>query len=407
MYHRLKSSRKFTLLGGLYITQFLGLGFIITAVPAILRDQGASLSQISTVYTLGFIWSIKFLWAPLIDRFGLTQCGHYRGWLLLLQTCMILTLASAATFTISSQFSQLMIIFALFSMFSATQDIAADALGVNMLTPQERGFGNSIQIAGGFIGNLIGGGGVLVCYAYLGWQASLYVLAAATMLPLLNIWRYQEPSPTKDSVVPTVSYRDLTGFFKRPQAFGWMAIVMTYTLGISSAYALISPMLVDMNWSLDRIGFATSILGAIISIIGAVSAGIIMHYVERKLAMLFANVLVGIAVIALLPIAHGSDQALLAYFAIGLLMFAFGASSTMLATMMMDKSQPHTAGTDYTLQYSLSSMAGFVLSSLSLVLAENYGYANVLYLSLALVGIAQWIVWHNMPARHNLCFTFR
>ena len=72
--------QKMILLGGLYTSQFLGISFVITALPAILRQSGVGLGKISWIYGLGFIWSINFLWAPLIDRFG----GHYRSWILVM-----------------------------------------------------------------------------------------------------------------------------------------------------------------------------------------------------------------------------------------------------------------------------------------------------------------------------------
>ncbi|MEM7533210.1 MAG: MFS transporter [Chloroflexota bacterium] len=384
---------KMVLLAGLYITQFLGLGFILTAVPTIMRENGASLDEIGIIYALGLIWSIKFLWAPLIDRFGSKQHGHYRSWLIVLQCIMIALLVGAAFFDIGSQMGILAIFFALISMSSATQDIAADALGVTILEPEERGLGNGIQMGGGFIGNLIGGGVVLMAYQWLGWTASLLILAVGTALPLINILRYQEKPAPADARAEKVGYRDIIRYFRRPDVGRWIAVLLTYGLGISIAYALINPMLVDLGWTLDRIGFAVNIVGSLVSIAGALMAGRLVEILGRRTAMILANVLVGISIFALFPTAQGMNNTAIIYGSICLMLLAYGANSTMLATMMMDKSDPAVAGTDYTLQYSISSIISFILAGSALALAESIGYMGVLATAIGAVAISLVLVW--------------
>lgn len=384
---------KYWLLGGLYITQFLGLGFIITAVPAIMRENGASLDEIGVIYLLGLIWSLKFLWAPLIDRYGSKKHGHYRSWLIVLQSLLMVTLVIAAFFDISTQLNTLALLFALISLFSATQDIAADALGVTILKPEERGLGNSIQTAGGFVGNMIGGGVVLIAYQSLGWTASLLILAAATALPLLNILRHKEQPAPADARAEKVGYRDMIRYFRRPGVGRWVPILLTYTLGISSVYGLINPMLVDLGWTLDRIGFATNIVGSVVSIVGAAAAGLIVQKIGRKAAMLISNALVGVAVFALFPAATGVNNVAIIYGSLSLMLLAYGANATILATMMMDKSDPATAGTDYTLQFSLSTIFVYALSGSALALAEAIQYSGVLWISIGLTVLSLVLVW--------------
>lgn len=375
---------KYWLLGGLYITQYLGLGFILTAVPAIMRENGASLDQIGIIYGLGLIWAIKFLWAPLVDRFGSEKHGHYRSWLIVLQSLLILFLVIASFFNINSQLSTLAIFFAAISFLSATQDIAADALGVTILQPEERGIGNSIQMGGGFIGNIIGGGLVLVAYQWLGWQASLLILAAGTAVPLLNILRHKEQPAPADAREEKVGYRDLVRFFRRPGIKRWVPVLLTYLLGISAAYALINPMLVDLGWSLDRIGFATNIVGSLVSIVGAAAAGVLMQRIGRKTAMIIASVFMMVAIAALFPTATGVENTAVIYVSISLLLFGFGAGSTVFATMIMDKSDPSSAGTDYTLQYSVTQIVSFALSGGMLAAAESIQYSGVLWIAIGL-----------------------
>lgn len=385
--------QRMTLLGGLYISQFLGLGFIITAVPAIMRENGASLDDIGWIYALGLIWSIKFIWAPLVDRYGSKRYGHYRSWLIVLQSLIMLSLIATAFFDVNSQLSILAIFFALVSFFSATQDIAADALAVTILKSEERGLGNSIQIAGGFIGNIIGGGIVLIAYAWLGWAASLLILALGTAIPLINILRHQEQPAPADARAEKVSFKDLGRFFRRPGIGHWVIILATYGIAISIAYALINPMLVDLGWSLDQIGFVTNIVGSIFGIIGAFIAGTLVQRLGRKTAMLLTGFFATVSILGLYFPAQGTNNTVLIYVSLSLMLLAYGASTTILATLTMDKSDPEVAGTDYTLQYSLFSILSFVSSGLAFGMAESVGYFNVLTGAIAIGSVSLIFVW--------------
>ena len=103
--------QKAVLLGGLYTSQTLGLAFVITALPAILRQSGVGLDKIGWISVLGFCWAIKFLWAPLIDRYGSKKYGHYRSWILVLQMLMIIVTIGASFFSITGQLAVLSLFF--------------------------------------------------------------------------------------------------------------------------------------------------------------------------------------------------------------------------------------------------------------------------------------------------------
>lgn len=383
--------RKMMLLAGLYITQFLGLSFIITAVPAIMRARGAGLDDIAWIYGLGLIWALKFLWSPLVDRYGSERHGHYRSWLIILQSLLIASLVGASFFDIGEQMPILAFFFTLMALFSASQDIAADALGVTILELSERGIGNSIQAAGSFIGNMIGGGIVLITYAKLGWQASLLILAAGTALPLINILLHKEKPAPADARSEKVNYKDLYRFFKRPNIGMWILVLFTFPLAISLVYALISPMLVDIGWSLDKIGIVTNIVGSIASIIGAFCAGSLVHRLGRKRTVIIASLFGTLSLLGLFFPAQGNSNEFAIYASLIVMMAAYGANSTLIGTMMMDKSNPETAATDYSLQFSLMSIFSYIGSGFALYIAENIGYSNVIGVALG-IGVVSLIL---------------
>ena len=89
----------FLLLFTLYWAQGLPVGFMTHALPVILRSEGVSLTHIGGFGLLMLPWGIKVLWAPLVDRFGISRIGHYRSWILPTQLITIILLIFFVIFT--------------------------------------------------------------------------------------------------------------------------------------------------------------------------------------------------------------------------------------------------------------------------------------------------------------------
>jgi predicted MFS family arabinose efflux permease len=376
--------RKLAFLGSLYITQFLALGFFYTAFPAIMRAEGVDLAAIGAFYLLGLVWVVKFAWAPLVDRVGFGRLGHHRGWLLLCQSVMVALLLVLAAFAPPAELQPAVLLMLVIAVFAATQDIAVDALAVRLLTPQERGGGNAVQSAGGFVGNLIGGGAVLAAYAWFGWAGSMVVLAAGTALPLTMVLRNAEPpgSPSAEEVRPGL--RDIVRLFQRPGMGGWLATASLFFLGIGLAYALLTPLLVDAGWSLGRIAFAVNVVGSVAGVAGAWLGGWLIDRSGRRRALLTTALASAASVALLLLPAAGMTSTGVIWTAVTIAMAAYGATSTAVNCTVMDRCEEATAGTDFTVQYSVLSAGSFVIGSVGLAIASAAGYGAALTVAIAL-----------------------
>jgi MFS family permease len=385
--------QKAVLLGGLYTSQTLGLAFVITALPAILRQSGVGLDKIGWISVLGFCWAIKFLWAPLIDRYGSKRYGHYRSWILVLQMLMIIVTIGASFFSVTGQLTVLSLLFVLLAIFSATQDIAADGLAVTILKPEERGIGSSIQSAGNMIGFMIGGGVVLIAYQWLGWRGCLLVLAGGMALPLISILHYKEKPAPADTRINKVDYKTLIRFFYRPRIWRWIPVLLIFRINNMITYWLLSPLLVDLGWSLDRIGISINIVGTLFGIAGAALGGSIVSRWGRKTTMLATMLFALLGTIGLYGLARGIDDSVIVYVVIGLIMSAYGVSSTVMYTVIMDKCDPVSAATDFTLQWSITGISAMAAGGLAMALAESMGYASVLIISIGVAILSMVLFW--------------
>lgn len=369
---------RWALLGSLFVTQYFGIGFFLVAMVAIYRESGASLEQVSVVYLLGLVWAAKFLWAPWVDRLKSRRFGHFRAWLIAMQTVMILCLLAIGRFDPVGDFSTIYVLCVLLSLAAATQNVATDGLAYRLAPQKDFGTINGLQAAGGLLGNLLGAGGVLMAYPLVGWTGCTTILAAGTAVALAQALWFKEPEhPPHAGGVAKLSER-CWALLLRPGQRRFMAMVLFYPLGVSLGYALITPILVDTGWSLDRIGLAVNVVGGLCGIPAALLTGRLIRLYGIIPVLIGAAVLQipGVLVLAL-PLA-GATGMLPVTVAVGLFFFCYNPAVAVITTMMMGHSDPKSPATDYALQYSLYMMFSIVAVTAGTALAGRVGYPAVL-----------------------------
>lgn len=370
------------LLGSLYTTQYLGLGFFVVGLVSILRERGAGFETLGLVYMLGLVWPLKVLWAPWVDRIGFGSWGRYRGWLLLTQSTLVALLLLIGTFDIAVDFNVIYGLCLALALASATQDIATDGLACLLLPPVRRGIGNGLQIAGGMLGNLLGGGATLMLYPQIGWSGCMVLLAAMTAVSLLQVVLLREPERPDIAVQPRL-FRRLVSFWRPPGRRLWLALLLLSPMGSGIAYALMTPALVDAGWDIGRIGLMVNVAGSIIGLAAALAAGWLIGR-HRRRTILFAFSLVqmagiaGVAVLVLDPPGRG-----LASLAVVLFFLCYNPMATALATLMMDHASPSSPATDYTMQACLHQLASIGMMVATAALVTRIGNVAVLVLAFA------------------------
>src|SRR3954464_2387886 len=152
----------------LYVTEGIPLGFAATAVATQLRRQGVGPAEIGAFVGSFYLpWAFKWAFGPFVDVFRSQRFGHRRGWILLTQVVMALTLLSLVAVPLPQGLWMFTAILLVHNTFAAIQDVAIDSLAVNTLSEDERGLANGLMFAGAAIGHAICGSGVLFMIADL------------------------------------------------------------------------------------------------------------------------------------------------------------------------------------------------------------------------------------------------
>lgn len=385
------------LLFSLYTTQFLGLGFFTEALIAILRQAGVSLENLGMIYMIGLFWVLRFIWAPFVDKFELKGYGKYRGWILVFQSLMVICLFFTMFYTPQENLKMVIIFTILFAFFSASQDIALDALAYKIAFKRQRSTVNALKTTGGLVGMVVGGGLGLVSYTYIGWDYTMFIGALITAFALVLTFFYKEPNIKNSFIESKIDFKQYIHFWRGKKRKQWLLLLFIYPVTISSAFGMITPILVDLGWSLDKIGYTVHIVGYGIGAVASfISAWLIQRF-GRKTILVVAAIGQTIGIVMLLILIHGHDSAFSVMFVVGFVFSFYTPSQVVMCTLMMDQASKKTPASQFAIQHSIYMFSGIFFSSISISLAGVYGYSNVI-IACSLIGVFAIFIARNIDS---------
>jgi predicted MFS family arabinose efflux permease len=338
----------------LYFAQGLPFGFFSHAVPTLLnREHPPEIAGLSSL--LAIPWGLKFLWAPFVDRVRGERLGPRRTVIFPLQAATVIALLVLGSLRVSStELLPLLVGFVVVSFLSATQDIAADGLTIDLLDASERARGGAIQTGAYRLGMIAGGGGMLWLADGFGFRASFYLMAAfvaAASLPLLFLSEPRGAGTVRAAVTP--AWEMLLGFFRRPDARTIVLLLLTFKLGDALAAGMVTRWFVKQGLSMGEIGISRGLVGGIAAVAGAaLGASIARRLGTRRALVLFAALQTSaIAMYAVLAFLVKVPMPLGGYHAASIVEHLCGGAATaVLFGRMMDLCRDEARATDYTVQ---------------------------------------------------------
>jgi PAT family beta-lactamase induction signal transducer AmpG len=193
--------------GVLYFAEGFPLGVFYEILPVHFRMQGIDLSEIGFLSLLGLTWSIKFLWAPVIDRFR-----HHRSWMFAVDVVMAAIMLAMALYSDFGSWTWAAI--ALFTLMSATNDIAIDGYTVEYLDRRELGLANGVRIGMYRVG-LLAAGALLWCEPLIGWPG-IYLASAGIILAMGLACRAAPPEQPSQRTGTVTAISELKLFLRQP-----------------------------------------------------------------------------------------------------------------------------------------------------------------------------------------------
>lgn len=273
-----------------------------------LAEVGVNKTTIGLFALAGTPYTLKFLWAPLVDRMPIPYLtgwlGRRRGWILLTQLVLMATILGLGGTNPVAQPGLTAFLALSVAFWSATQDIAIDAYRVEILEERQYGAGAATIVLGYRIGMLVSGAGALYLATYVSWSATYGIMAGFMIVGMVTVLLNPEPSVRKSRESVEQERRiaaylesrpDLKGNKAKVLAWiygavispfadfigrrGWLVIllfILLYKFGDALAGVMTMPFYVELGFTKIQVANITKIFGMAAIIIGAVIGGVMV-----------------------------------------------------------------------------------------------------------------------------------
>ncbi|MDA8138245.1 MAG: AmpG family muropeptide MFS transporter [Desulfobacteraceae bacterium] len=359
-----------------------------TVLKAWMTDVGVDLTVIGLFTLVGLPYALKFLWAPVLDRFTFSLLGRRRGWMLIFQLALMLAIIALGRTNPAANPWMVAIAAMLVTFFSASQDIVVDAYRREDLPDAELGLGSSFYFYGYRIGMLVAGPGGLILADQISFQM-VYMILAACLLPGV-ITTLLSPEPPlvhgvprnfKEAVVhPFVEY------FQRPEAMWMLAFILLFKIGDNIASAITTPFYLNIGFTKTQIGAVITLFGFWAVSAGGLVGGLLMLKlgIHRSLWVFGILQAISTAGFSILALMGHHVPALAAV--ISFENFTSGMGTAAFMAFMASITHQKFTATQYALLTSLMRIPDVGISSLSGWLAGQLGWvAFFIFCSLAAI----------------------
>jgi PAT family beta-lactamase induction signal transducer AmpG len=354
----------------------LPLLLTITVLQAWMKEEGVDLTVIGMMALVGLPYTLKFLWAPVLDRFTLPFLGRRRGWLLVAQVALMFSI-SGLGFTDPGK-SPWMVAFIAFlvTFFSASQDIVVDAYRREDLPDEELGLGASLYVNGYRVGMLLASGGGLIMADHMPFSM-VYLVMAVCMLPgVLTTLLAPEPD-IHDSAPKTIKEAvvlPLIEYFNRKGALWILAFILLYKIGDTMASAITIPFYLDIGFSKTQIGTVVKLFGFWATVGGSLIGGVIMLRLKINRSLWVFGFLQAISTAGFAILARIGNSLFALSAVITFENFSSGMGTAAFVAFMASITDKRFTATQYALLSSLMGVPRVIASAPTGFLVKHLGW---------------------------------
>lgn len=379
----------------LYMSQGMPDGFVRVGLKTYLIEHGASTQDIAHLIALvSWPWAVKWIWGPMLDRYSHSSFGRRRPWILAAQFMMGLTMASMMLLPdLSENIRLLGVMVLLINCFSSLQDVAIDALAIDVLPAKERGIANGMMFACTYIGSFLGGavvGGLLLKH---GIQAAVtlevLILGCIALFPLLlrerasDRWlpgrQTSEPSSTeaqRSSMAATL--HELGRAFSKPASLVG-AMLAVCSLASTSGFLVFWPVYMQrqLGWTSENYLMLEGGYSVIFGLVGSLVGGVCASFLGAKRSTIAALGLLCACWLAFYATADWwQDKALITCLFFTVVGLA-GFFQVSMFALFMGVCVPAVAATQFSAYMALLNVASSWGSMAAGVLDEQSSYRTV------------------------------
>ena len=395
---KLYTSRRVAPLLALGFASGLPLALTGGTLQAWATIEQVSLQEIGFLTLVGTAYTLKCLWAPLIDRYAPPWLGRRRGWMVLMQVLLALGMLAMGCLSPGQSLLPLALLAVFVAFCSATQDIAFDAYRSDVLRKDERGAGAALSVLGYRLAMLVSGGlALIMADQWLGWGAT-YMLMGGLML-LVALASFWAPEPEVPAQMPR-SLREAViepfrEFFGRPEAITVLVLIVLYKLGDAFAGALSTTFLIRAaGYTATEVGTVNKLLGLASTIVGALAGGALMARLGLYRSLMLFGVLQAVSNLGFWVISVGPQNVWLMAAGVGIENLCGGMGTAAFVALLMGLCNQQFSATQFALLSALSAVGRTYLAGpLTPQLVQAAGWPTFFLLTVLIALPGLWLLY--------------
>jgi MFS transporter, PAT family, beta-lactamase induction signal transducer AmpG len=370
-----------------------------------LAELGVSLTAIGLFGLVRTSYSLKFLWAPLLDRLSIpwatARLGRRRSWALLIQLLLAAAIAALGLAAPRADPAETALAAVIVAFLSASQDIVIDAYRIELLLPEEQGAGAAATQWGYRFGMLASGAGALYAASYGGWRFAYLLMAGLMSVGMITVWLTPEPSgggqQRRQPGAPGASaldrardwlgraviapFVDLAARNGMAQLVAIIVFVVLYKFGDALAASMANPLYVALHFTKVEVATISKVYGVVATLVGVALGGVFVARFGVFRSLLVCGAMQACSnLMYALQVSAGHDVAVLTVTIGGENLTGGMASAAFVAYLSNLCSREFTA-TQYALLSSLATVGLNVLAASGGALAQSLGWSNFFVLS--------------------------
>ncbi len=376
-----------------------------------LTEGGVSLEAIGLTANIGLSYTLKFLWAPVLDEvrppFGLARFGQRRGWLLLVQPFLVASVAWLALSDAAAVPVLAIMAGACIAFFSATQDIAIDAWRIEAFEPRRQGAALALYVWGYRVAMLVSGAGVIAAAGSIGWHGALWVVTGLAALGVgATVLADEPPAMARVGTVGGWLARSvqavrapLGDFLRRPGAFAVLAYVALFNLGEAMAGVMLAPFYRFLGFDRAAVAAAIGPFSLVATLSGIAAGGWLVSRIGLQRALISTGfVQMGaMGLYVLLSTLPGNHPVL--YGTVVTEAFVQGLASAAFLAYLSGLCRREFAATQYALLTSVAPIASHTVGGFSGFLAVATGWTAFYAIAMA-AALPGMLVMLHILRRH-------
>ncbi len=381
----------------LYLARAIPSTFIMTALQVTMRQHHIGLATIGLLSLVRLPWSLKFAWAPLIDRHCVTV-GDFKKLLISTELVFALAIIIVGCLDVTKNLPIIIALVLISTFCASVQNVTSDTLAVNAFSRGDHSAVTSTKSMGRYVGRILGGGFFIMFLHSYGWHVVVPLLGFFALLLVIPVTLNKHIVVREHKHRKRAGFQDLLNFFTRREVWPQVVFLVLFFAGFDGIMVMLKPWMVDMGYNMREIGLYNGVIGTSVAFVMALFAG----WWVKRVGVRTARCLVATAALAVpvyfLALTFLTPSLPLVLTGIILLRAVEASAAVTLYASSMDFVREGREGTDFTVQVVIVHTSGALLAVVAGGVGQWLDYRGLCIIELALA-VVTLVVTYSLSRR--------